>query len=63
MKEFLNIVSKQSIDSRQNIKGLLPVKEKRYIHVKSSCIELPKQTQIKKMTQSYVFHNVRSHQN
>ena len=48
MKEFLNIVSKQSIDSRQNIKGLLPVKEKRYIHVRSSCIELPKQTQIKK---------------
>ena len=46
-KILSDIVSKQNINSKQNIKVALTVKDKKYLHVKSSCLQ--KQPQNPKM--------------
>ena len=46
-KMLSDIVSKQNINSKQNIKVALTVKDKKYLPVKSSCLQ--KQPQNPKM--------------
>ena len=61
--KFLNIASKQNINSKYNVKGTLPVKDKRYLHVKHSCMRVTLINPNLKMAQFYVFHHARSHHN
>ena len=53
---------KQSIDSKQNMNGALPVKDKMYLHVRSSCMRVI-QTKPVSLTQLYLFNSPKNRHN